>query len=693
MARSEGRLEPLERRVLLAAAAPIVSTLTEADGTRVTASLAGPGTLDASVSRGLTVLRLDGTTERSTLTVTSDPATGAATIDSIHVNGSLGRLLAGDAVLADSVIVTGALRQAVLGDVTADAAAQLPATVRIGAGRRTTLSLGRVKDLDIDAPAVAFAAVTARSWEDDPANGRQRFVAASVARFSVGANASFDLYADRIGAVAVTGDLTDSKIMVLPGAAGGPQGQGQGQAPGLASLSVGGAMRRTWVNTLADVGQVTTGGMFDSVIAAGVAYAETSPGVFEQPLPAKAAFSDVGSFTGKYAIRSVTVNDRVGQDYAFANSRVGAYRVGSVRIDGVRSDNGGRPFGVAAYQLNRLLRKFGGADADKNDDINPPTDFVARQIFAPLVFRPAPGGYGGYYGGGGPNGGYVAISIVNNQLDYTIVPFDEGGVQVGTVANHLSAAGVFPNPAATGIFLNPDNTYDARDAAGAVVVPPAPLADVILALAGKPGVSMKAEVKGPVGTDDGSLTFLSTSEGAEVVIPVPRTPVRYQPPSGPPGSFVPALAVPTQSELVAALRAGGTEVQEFTRPLVRLRFEGVEVARMFDDTTLRRVRLIADHTYGLSDGRNVLAVGASLPDVLLGAEGPRLGGRQRLPAWVVWSDHKVTVYGLSRGGTAVFDLAQENVIDPAGAVFTTPGAGEFLAWMRQHGVRVEDFVG
>jgi hypothetical protein len=96
----QSRFEPLERRVLLAATPPGVFTLTEADGTRVTASLAGPGTLQASLAGGRTVLRLDGTTERSTLTVSSDPATGTPTLDSVEVNGSLGRLLAPDAVLA-----------------------------------------------------------------------------------------------------------------------------------------------------------------------------------------------------------------------------------------------------------------------------------------------------------------------------------------------------------------------------------------------------------------------------------------------------------------------------------------------------------------------------------------------------------------------------------------------------------------
>jgi len=219
----QSRFEPLERRVLLAAALPAVFALTEADGTRVTASLAGPGTLQASLAGGQTVLQLDGTTERSTLTVTSDPATGTPTLDSVEVNGSLGRLLAPDAVLAGAVTVSGALRQAALGDVTG----QAPATIRIGAGRRTTLTLGRVKDLDIDAPSVAFASVTALSWDDEPADGRQRVVAASVARFSVGMNATnLDLSADRLGAVAVTGDLTDSKIMVLPRAVGAQQGQG-----------------------------------------------------------------------------------------------------------------------------------------------------------------------------------------------------------------------------------------------------------------------------------------------------------------------------------------------------------------------------------------------------------------------------------------------------------------------------------
>lgn len=671
-------VEPIESRVLLAAvageevvfdAASGPAVVVEADGTTVTLSLAGPGTGRAGVTEAGVVVRLEGTTDKSTLVAAPDPATGRAALARLDVQRSLGRLVAPRLDLAGDVNVAGALRQADLGD----APGITRSSVRIGAGQRAALTFGRVRDLGIDSPA-GLASVTAAGWDDDPANGPDPVTAAAVGRFVVNGDARLELRAGRVGAMAVAGDLVDSKLILMPD---GRAGRG-----GLGSLAVGGAMRGSWVNALADIGQITTGGMIDSVVAAGVAYAETSPGVFEQPLPAK-TFSDFGSFTGKYAIRSVTVNSRVGQEYAFANSRVGAYRIGSVRLDGVRGDNGHRPFGAAAYLLNRLLRRFVGSQAGQPTGMDMGTDFVVRQIFAPLVFRPGPGGYGGYYGGNTPGMGFVKV-VVTSDPNWTYVPIGENGVPIGSVTRHASS---------TGIFLNPNNTYDARDAAGAVVAGPGPLADVILAAAGTPGVSMKVEVKPALGTADGSLTFLGTSVGAEVVIPVPANPVRYLPPAAP-GTYVPPISVPAQSDLVAAMRAAGVEVQEFARPLLRLRADGIEVARRFDDTGLRRARLLADHTYAMTDAYGAtLAAGASLADVLFHGEGPPLGGRQRFPAWLVTTANKVTVHGLARGGTVVFDKPFEQVIDPAGAVFTTPGGEELQTWMGQHGVRVQHFTG
>jgi hypothetical protein len=72
---------------------------------------------------------------------------------------------------------------------------------------------------------------------------------------------------------------------------------------------------------------------------------------------------------------------------------------------------------------------------------------------------------------------------------------------------------------------------------------------------------------------------------------------------------------------------------------------------------------------------------------------PPLGGRQRFPAWLVSGGHRVSVYGLSRGGTAVLDQAGEQVIDSAGAVFAAPGADEVRAWMNRHAVQFADHVG
>jgi hypothetical protein len=316
---------------------------------------------------------------------------------------------------------------------------------------------------------------------------------------------------------------------------------------------------------------------------------------------------------------------------------------------------------------------------------------IVRQIFRPLVFRKV-GRYGGYFGG--RPGGAVTMSIYEPELDpTTYVPIGQGGVQVGSVSNHTSAST---------IFLNPDGTYDARDAAGTVVVPAAPLADVIVAVAGSPGTSMKLEVKpiapasATVPAADGSLTFLSTSVGAEVVIPVPATRTVYQvavPAPLPPGFQMVNYSVPDRAALVTAIKALGPDVQEFTRPLLRLRSEGIEIGRAFDDAGLRRLRLLADHTFAITDAAGAtLGAAADLPDVLLEGSLP-LGGRQGFPAWLVSGDHRVTLYGLARGGTAVLDRAAEQVIDAAGAVFGVPAVAELRDWMVRHGVRFSEHNG
>jgi hypothetical protein len=291
---------------------------------------------------------------------------------------------------------------------------------------------------------------------------------------------------------------------------------------------------------------------------------------------------------------------------------------------------------VAAYQLNRLLRRFGGADAPKTFQANPETDFVARQIVRPLGFRPVKGGGGAAGGYGGYTGGHAAISIVDNVVDQVWfvqpvrVEIPEAGVRVGTVANHPSAAAV---------FLNRDGTYDARDAAGAVVSPPAALADLLLAVAGAAGASMKAEVKARVAPTfdlpgrDGSVTLLASSVGAEVVIPDPATPVDYVGVGpGPDGAQLLNVRVPDLAALAAGFAARGVALQQFDRPLFRIPPGGVEVARVFDDLGLRRVRLLADHTFVMTDESGAtVAAGPNLPDVLLHG-GPWLGGRGRNPA-------------------------------------------------------------
>jgi hypothetical protein len=51
---------------------------------------------------------------------------------------------------------------------------------------------------------------------------------------------------------------------------------------------------------------------------------------------------------------------------------------------------------------------------------------------------------------------------------------------------------------------------------------------------------------------------------------------------------------------------------------------------------------------------------------------------------------KVTIEGLARGGTAVYDAAGETALDPAGNVFALPGPGPLHEWLRENGM---SFVG
>jgi hypothetical protein len=253
------------------------------------------------------------------------------------------------------------------------------------------------------------------------------------------------------------------------------------------------------------------------------------------------------------------------------------------------------------------------------------------------------------------------------------------------------------------LYLMPDGAYEVRAGSDAPLARDASLAALILSVAGTPGTPMKLVHRPAAGGTIASAQFLSTSVSGWVTLqasPLPYRSVITGGPStyviGPVGMpvYVPGVisetlyTVPTVSELVAALRDGGAEVHTFDRDLLLVRPEGKEVGRVFDDTGLRKVVLTAQNTFRLTgEAGAVLWEGADLLTALLGS-GPRLGLR-RLPARLVGKS-QVYLYGLARGGTAVFDVGGQTTLDPLGNVNTLPGGSDIAERLRQAGV---EFVG
>ena len=261
----------------------------------------------------------------------------------------------------------------------------------------------------------------------------------------------------------------------------GPDYQGP---VGLRRLTVGGAMRGSRVNALADIGAVSAGAMFDSDVVAGVRFEEVHPaaGVFEPVLPSEhyEGYSESDKefdFTGRYALGSLGVTAAVTDagGFAFVNSRVAAHRIGGVKLVGVQPQNNGRDSGVAGYRVSRVQRRFGGPDgpALSREEYPRTNYFIVRQLFQPLRFDP---GTGTYTSGSG------FINLTNGLSGGTTISsgtlISAAGVQVGTMADH---------PTAATVWLNLDGSYDARGADGVVVVRDATLAGLCAAARGHPG--------------------------------------------------------------------------------------------------------------------------------------------------------------------------------------------------------------
>ena len=387
------------------------ATYADADGHRVTVTLAGPGTGVVSVVGGGTAdeqvtVTATGTTAASRLSIAAAGGAAATTVEGIAVTGSLAALTAPHVELAGDLSVTGTVRSVVLAGASGGHMLSIAGTGVVG-----SLKLGTVSDLTVasaeplsllsadtwtnlsntdtvTAPSIAslvvpgtFAAglavgtgsgvairsvrvggaIAAGTWQIGGAVGS--LVAGSTAAawsadiigtvnsVAVNGTASGSFTAASIGTLRVRSDL--SATVTLTAA----------NATDLRSLIVGGSITGSTIRTAGSVGTVRARAMLGSSLLAGVT---------GSALPATAA-----DFASAASILSFSAT-------TFADSDVAAASLGRVAVRQVTTANGGTPFGFAS----RTLASFTDAESGVATFRWTPRDPTSKLTFAgDLVVR------------------------------------------------------------------------------------------------------------------------------------------------------------------------------------------------------------------------------------------------------------------------------------------------------------------
>jgi hypothetical protein len=300
------------------------ATYEDADGSRVTISLSGPGGGQVVIlgegASAVARLGLSGTSSRSSLKVTGDTSFAAVTVE-----GSL-KSLAGKALdLAGGMTVSGSLGKLQFDD----ASGGHPITV--GSGGSTTITFDQAADLSV-VSAAPIKSLKAGRWLDGDATP-DRLAAPSVAKLTVKGDFSADL------------DVGSIK-----------------------SLTVGGTMAGSSIRAERDIGSVKARAIRDSRVYAGVRDdVDALPDAADD-------FADPSA-----AIKSVSVTGK--SSGAFGNTLIAAPAIGKLSLGPVSTDNGGTTFGVAADAVSTLTGRAGGRGRLKLKGLSEPGDSIVEGDF------------------------------------------------------------------------------------------------------------------------------------------------------------------------------------------------------------------------------------------------------------------------------------------------------------------------
>jgi cyclophilin family peptidyl-prolyl cis-trans isomerase len=329
---------------------------TDADGTRTTLSLTGPGNANVQFNgtvasetltkagirtvtgAGLSIasISLTGTTGASTLNVTGAGGNGMVEMGTISAAGDLRAINATRGALSGNLTIGGSVARITLLSATGGAM-----TIS-GSGGSTAMAIASATGESV-ASSEAIASVQSTSWVAASGGTTAPFSAPSIGRFNVTHELNANLLTGNLSTVNA-GSVTPS-TWSLSGTLG-TLSAGSITGLDLTAASIGrindrGAAAQDVISSAGNITAISALSMTGTRIDAG------DPTLDSNGLPT--------AFPTSATIRTVTVG-RGG----FSNSAIGAQSFGNVSLGAVTSSNGGTAFGIGAHQISLLTATVDG---------------------------------------------------------------------------------------------------------------------------------------------------------------------------------------------------------------------------------------------------------------------------------------------------------------------------------------------
>jgi hypothetical protein len=313
----------------------------DADGTAFKVKLAGNGqlvTFTDSNGNYVVVARNTDMKSKLSITTTANASDDLVTINQVIVNGDLGAFTAPGVELgfsnSDAFEVTPT--QTTHGTVGTLSCYSLGAPVAIA---DTLSSFTVAQDCLGDVSAKAIGKVKIGRTLGGFADWLTTFGITSLTAAEI---TDASIQADYIGTLSVPGDKkqhlagnVDDLTVRTPG------NDGTAKLNGIGSMSIKGTVSDSTFNVLdGNVGAVTVGRFIDSNI-----YLDFTPGV---NFDTDGSYNDLKHWKlGTFTTTATTIGDQTNPlNWAFAGSQIVADTIGTVRLSGLKTDNGGPAFGI-----------------------------------------------------------------------------------------------------------------------------------------------------------------------------------------------------------------------------------------------------------------------------------------------------------------------------------------------------------